>query len=89
MTLSEAARKCAELIRARGLAKGTYEDPTGAVCALGAMQKVDSTQGPGTYGPLVLEFSSHVPRIAEWNDAPERTAEEVASLFDYIAEKNA
>lgn len=64
-------------------------------CAIGAMSEVAPKDDDGIdlYIKLLDEFQAHLgPKeggmytIASFNDAPGRTAEEVAAVFDKIAE---
>lgn len=90
-------RRAAQIMQARGHGKGLYETKTGQVCAVGALMLAegkDTQTGPWAGGDLsgTVEFLSSrlwvaisdddpVERIAEWNDAPERTQAEVVEAL--------
>lgn len=86
-------RRAAKVLQARGHSKGLYAQPTGEVCAVGALL---AAAGQDPENQMLLEpsaamwflssrvFSNTVDsdpieRIADWNDAPERTAAEVVA----------
>ena len=101
ITPSEFAEKTAEYISEHGHTKGSYEDPvTGAVCALGAMQKVNAmtekvnamTEAYADYHAscfkhVAIKLMQRIGHgyIPSWNDAPERTAEDVILEFKHVA----
>jgi hypothetical protein len=86
----------AVLIRGGGHCKGVTEDSTGRHCTLGALI---AAIRPGSnclitedqellYSDALALLHRHLAGggIAIWNDAPERTGEDVAKLFDELAE---
>lgn len=86
----EVFRTAAQVIRTGGLAKGVYVSATGAHCTIGALTAVT----PGfshmhSYGDAIAELLGvgNWNGVIAWNDQPERTADEVAGVFDQAAEK--
>ena len=87
-------RRAAQIMQARGHGKGLYETKTGQVCAVGALMLAegkDTQAGPWGLSGTVEFLSSRlwvamndddpIERIAEWNDAPERTQAEVVEAL--------
>ena len=87
-------REAAQYIREHGHCKKNYEDDTGRVCAFGALAKVHGiTIRPGTHGGSLnspedyWKIESHLNNAGltiTWNDAPERTAEEVIAKLEEL-----
>lgn len=85
-------RRAAQIVQARGLGKGLYEQRTGEVCAVGALMVAEG-QNPAQDFPVLSQAiwvlsarvesgtqdCDPVERIADWNDRPERTAAEVVA----------
>lgn len=86
-------REAAGLIRRRGLAKGVYRDDQGRLCIEGAL---NLAYGKDSYSNRltpeqkadegVVRRCLGVSNVAEWNDRPERTAEEVAGALEAAAD---
>lgn len=89
-------RRAAQIVQARGLGKGLYIQPTGEVCAVGALMAAEGKHPEHSYPDLskssaVWFLSSRVlsatvdsdpiERIADWNDQPERTQAEVVEAL--------
>ena len=80
-------RLAADAIRTRGWAKGTYQDDSGAVCALGAIYAVtsgpDSSEANDAVRTLLARIGTSVGRemtVPAWNDSrPDR--EDVCRLM--------
>lgn len=84
----------ADYIEKYGHCKGHFQDGTGACCTLGAMRlqteyRISWAWGEGS----VAAFSKHIKNgwgeagIANWNDAPERTKEEVIAALREAAKQ--
>lgn len=87
-------RRAAQILQARGHGKGRYSDENGCVCAVGALMAAEG-HDPDIDFPDLSESSSvwllsarvfsntvdsdPIERIADWNDAPERTIGEVVA----------
>jgi hypothetical protein len=76
-TTSKILLRAAELIAERGWAQGSLRADDESMCALVAIANADETgtQRYAAYGVLLKLLPDG--RVANWNDAPERTAEEV------------
>jgi hypothetical protein len=90
-------RNAAKVIQGRGHSKGLYEQHTGEVCAVGALMAAEGKTPAHGLNPIghvsqaVWFLSSRImsntvdadpiERIADWNDAPERTASEVVETL--------
>ncbi len=81
MPITARLRKAAAIVREKGLAKGCSSDIAGRVCANEAL----SLASAGPFHQAVREFLGE-PLIADWNDRPERTAEDVAATFEAVAD---
>jgi hypothetical protein len=93
-------RRAAQIIDGRGHSKGKVEQPDGSVCAVGALRIAggyDVHNQLGELPYLAAKFLSArlwvaigdtdpIERIAEWNDAPERTVQEVRAALLAAAE---
>lgn len=88
MTTCELRLKAAEVIETRGWCQGAHSNSRGQVCALGALAAVvgrDPYDDPLTDEEAAalraMGFKSHygpeLEPIWKWNDAPDRTKEEV------------
>ena len=91
MKTSEVLRQSAGIVQMFGLAKHTLEDSSGRVCILGAILKVsngyDSDNERWIYkSHAVLCELLQVANIPNWNNAPERTQQEVVDLFNRAAD---
>lgn len=86
MLFSEAFREARNVLMERGHNKnGQYRGPDGSVCAYGAVATV--TGGEYVCGGLLEKAlnSLHPDSktfVAAWNDAPERTLDEVLELLE-------
>ena len=76
--------KAADLLERDGWCQGTLMDADGKRCGAGAL--IGSTNG-NDYWDAVNEIRRAVGthRVSTWNDAPERTADEVIALFRKLA----
>lgn len=74
--------KAADIIRERGWCQNTLEDDDGHVCAVNAIILAGGL-GSGASG-LVRDFVG-AGSLVGWNNAPERTAEEVIAAFENTA----
>ncbi len=87
----KALRDAAELIRTRGHCKGDYTDASGALCLVGAIRVVTGcglayeSAASGECIALTLRVAQTIPDVLDFNDAPERTAEEVISALESAA----
>lgn len=102
MNTSEILDKAADLIDERGLAKGWYCGPGGTLCARGAIYAAagyepepDGSDHDWIAGLLrhdeVMRAEVLIDQVigyvvSQWNDAPERTAAEVATALRGAAE---
>lgn len=83
MTTRELRNKAADYIEAHGWCRDDYEDFASQVCLIGALgQAACSDAEMGERDPLARkaldEMGFDTPESAvSWNDAPERTKEEV------------
>lgn len=78
--------EAADYIEAHGWFQGDFENESGQVCSLGAIQKVTEhgTEYTENYNILleaILEKTGNYFFIATWNDHPERTQDEVVSTM--------
>jgi hypothetical protein len=86
-TISERLEDAADYIEVHGHCKGALENSDGNVCALGAIDRVAPAVGLFTDvrhafrqflgSDRLVDFFS----IAAWNNAPERTPQEVIDAF--------
>lgn len=81
--------KMADYIEKHGWCQGRLENPCGAVCARGALFKV--TTNP-VYQNVEARLSKcvggerdPVNNVVNWNNAPERTKEEVVAMMRHAA----
>lgn len=92
--------KAAAYVREHGLAKRNFELPDGRVCATGALARAAGmgalviVQKDDLLDPLAKMLGwpgrgvgevSRLGQITDWNDTPERTAEEVAVMLERTA----
>ncbi|TFI30091.1 hypothetical protein [Streptomyces sp. 4R-3d] len=101
-TSSDLFRQAAQIIRKQGHAKGSYTNPRGCVCALGALSTA-ATGNPtpaetidpdllDAMGVLSARIDSDVvdeddlERIADWNDRDSTTATDVIAALEAAAE---
>lgn len=78
MTPEETLLAAADVINQRGWCQGELKDKNGAVCAMGAICSVaqwQSREALDAHRLLIAEIGCGT--IVGWNDAPERTAEDV------------
>lgn len=92
MKTSEAAYKVAEYIAEHGHCKGQEWDPEGRACAVAAMARVLPPRGEdylAIYRELRAAMHAHlgIDYIPTWNDAPERSAEDVILAFKEVGAK--
>lgn len=85
--VKEQSKAAAAYMREHGFFKGEYFGPNDSCCALGAIRK-----GTGLHDDecelaqaFAAEIGEECADINEWNDAVERTQEEVLAVFDRIA----
>ena len=84
--------KAAEIVRA-GWCQYAAKDDAGNVCMLGAVGRALGFEPPGelvhpatSRNETYLLIKSKLPSgLAFWNDAPGRTAEEVAAVLEHAA----
>jgi len=95
----ELVMKAAGLIRKYGTAKGTMEDERGGLCIYGALYKAmtgNAWMGPDSEHSLstfheaerMIATRLGVPEgnsICLWNNAPERTADEIVTMMEQAA----
>lgn len=91
-TTADVLRKAAEVIERDGWTRGVGTDESGAHCTIGAL----SVAAAETYTTWGLAFRAIYnglraqgvasPGIVEFNDAPDRTAEEVTALLRFAAD---
>lgn len=94
MTTSELLEKAADLIEEGGLCKGTYFKNNGEHCTLGALRRIASgNDGMMAFAPGYAEAVAALQKeifgrvmdgrlaLAEWNDLPGRTANDVAQTM--------
>lgn len=81
-------------IEVRGHAKHVQMDAGGRVCLYGALKCARGWDGAGWGGAFSPDWYSFFPggprggfEVAEWNNAPERTADEVTFLMRWRAEE--
>lgn len=97
MRASRILRRAAELVR-RGWIQGDIaadadwctcdpEDPAAVRwCAVGAMQAANDARPYVSSVLLELLLEAHVGDAGEWNDAEDRTADEVAAVMATVAD---
>lgn len=82
--------KAADLIEKHGLVKHRLYDEHGRLCAGGAIYAANTLFGGKSQAAMteaILMLQRHVGgSIAEWNNAPERTAQEVINTLREAAE---
>lgn len=84
--------RAAEIMRERGLARGTGQDEDGSVCTGGAMAWA-VTERMGTDDvrvdlvSMAREMELDEFAVPFWNDAPERTQEEVIERLELTAKR--
>jgi hypothetical protein len=93
---SEILTRAADLIDKRGHAKRAYQTSDGALCLRGAVIKAVSLRfsfkrcslTPAAAQVAIAAFRRHIGCYGEitWNDAPERTKEEVVTALRGAAE---
>ena len=94
--VAKVLNKAADLVTERGLNQnGGYYGVRGEVCTLGALrQAIDILRIPSVsgfaeeaiYEQLATDLGEVAPSVTDWNDAPERTADDVVSLLRRAAE---
>ncbi len=91
MKTSEVLYKAIDILHERGWTQDVYENAEGNVCSLGAIDsaRMDldlSTSESGADDPIeALEEIIGYQDVPEWNDAPERTFEDVLLAFKTAA----
>lgn len=75
--------KAADIIRRRGWHQGGYEAPDGSVCLLGALGHAREGHSQYWAGEDVEAIEPHIgtENVGDWNDAPERTVEDIFLLL--------
>lgn len=91
MTPSEVLLKAADTLAERGWCQGGLSDAQGRYCAIGAIRKVTNWSLGKDARSAVHRLMDHIETdqyygIADWNDAPERTAEDVILAMKRAAE---
>ena len=86
--IGDGLRAAAERIREVGLAKGATRRADGSMCALGAISWATGESGFARYcaGRGLMLTVIGTEWVAEWNDAPERTADEVIAALEAAAD---
>lgn len=79
--VSRALLDAADYIEKHGWCQHSLQDPNGRVCIFGAIDLV--TADPDVLGNAVVRLSRQVSYypITAWNDAPERTKQEVVDTL--------
>ena len=81
--------RAAEIIRERGLYKGDYGTPGEPRCVLGALREAAGDETGFATEEAASCLMSHLGREALcpslWNDAPERTADDVVAALQAAA----
>jgi hypothetical protein len=98
MTAAATLRAAAQLIRERGWGQGDYVNASGCFCSVGAIRAAcgiqdfagQSKTAPSSTKPVreaLGWLSRSVGRVlmAGWNDAPDRTVDDVLAAFDRAA----
>jgi copper chaperone CopZ len=90
-TVAETLNRAADLIEAEGWRQHGLGRPGGPHCAIGAIRRVDGipevevfpSKGTHTYeaAEVLLAHTGFVTDVADWNDAPERTAAQVVEVL--------
>lgn len=83
MTTLEHLQTAARLLVMGGFCRGTYSNEAGQHCILGAVRAVapEYFVVPAAVYTLTDALGSH--NLANWNDTPGRTKDEVLELFNY------
>ncbi len=85
MTAAEVARKAADLLERDGWCQGRLVGNKGDHCILGALDAVDPSED-ARFLKATSDFILRVKgAVTLWNDAPERTANEVIALLRQVA----
>lgn len=84
---SELVENAIEALDKRGHCKGTLEDIQGRVCTMGALYvaAVKANVYGSSYQVARRACFDKLGNVASWNDAPERTAEEVRDFLMSVA----
>ena len=77
--------KAIEVLEQRGWCKGHLSNSKGEVCMAGAIQIATSTNAPLRDETLNLMHTTLGTLISKWNDAPERTKDEVTAKLREMA----
>lgn len=91
MTDKEILSKAADLIEERGKCEGTYQDDTGALCAIGAISVAqgarpsDLTDAETRFGRWIASHGLSTHGIADWADRADK-ATVVATLRQAASE---
>lgn len=92
MTPAEVLRKAADVIREQGHCKGVYSTEDGRVCVYGAINTAAGHWPVFEGDDYVVDTACRTLMrhldydVVYWNDAPERTAEEVIAALEKAAE---
>lgn len=70
----------AEYIRVHGWCQHVHRNSSGNVCAIGALKEVAAPIVESAAHMVMIRYLGSVP-VSWWNDAPERTAEEVVEAL--------
>ncbi len=85
MTAAEVARKAADLLERDGWCQGKFRN-SGAHCVVAALTAVDDWSAPEQAAVRRrLRVHAGTEWLVNWNDAPERTADEVIALLRQVA----
>lgn len=94
--------KAADIVRERGLHKGSLISDSGCPCTVGALGLANSSDDVPDFDEPINELQFAIAKelglstksdvtpslvIGRWNDAPERTGDDVIALFERVAEK--
>jgi hypothetical protein len=92
MKSSEICDAAATLINERGWARGSYEDPDGRLCIMGALRRAmhdnDATIEDVIRARIAVHYRlpKYAPDVVIWNDQFARTQEEVTTIFRAAAQ---
>jgi hypothetical protein len=84
-------RRAAQIVRERGWTQGRYEEEDGRMCVEGAMSLAHGYQAPAGNCDVVADLFAlrqvTLENVVDWNDAPERTAEDVIAALEAAADR--
>ena len=84
--------RAAEIMRERGFTRGTGEEVDGSVCTGGAMawaifERLGNEEVSVNLVDMAREMELDEFAVPLWNDAPERTQDEVIERLEFAAKK--